>query len=264
MEIDRENRNTKWRDAELYEIGCIDEHNVFDDKRKGYKPGPDYKKILVHMVCAVKHDGTHRARLVAGHLMDTPIDSVYSSMVSLWGIGILAFLAELNKLELWATDIRSAYLESYTKEKVYIVAGPEFGERRGHTLIFVRASYGIKSSGLRWHKWPSDVLLDMGLFPSKAEPEIWMREVDDHYGIGLCWWLNDHQQEPKCHSGHPRDRLQIQVERQWASLDSSRLQLVLRWGREFLLCFQEIHHQDDCYGWETLWTKTQTSGIATV
>jgi hypothetical protein len=182
MEIDRENGNTKWRDAELYEIGCVDEYNVFDDKGKGYNPGPDYKKMRVHMVYAVKHDGKHRARLIAGgHLMDTPIDSVYSSVVSLRGIRILAFLAELNELELWATDIGSAYLESYTKEKVYIIAGPEFGERQGHTLIIVRALYGLKSSGLRWHERLSDVLRAMGFFPSKAESDIWMRQVDDHY-----------------------------------------------------------------------------------
>ena len=39
-------------------------------------------------------------------------------------------------MECWATDIGNAYLESYTKEKVYIVTGPEFGEREGHTLMY--------------------------------------------------------------------------------------------------------------------------------
>ena len=102
----------------------------------------DYKKINVHFVYAIKHDGRHRARLVAGeHLTDTPIDSVYSSVVSLRGIRIIAFLAELNGLKLWGTDVGSAYLEAYTKEKVYIVAGPEIREREGCTLVIVRALY---------------------------------------------------------------------------------------------------------------------------
>ena len=92
------------------------------------------------MVYAVKHDGRHKARLVAGgHLTDTPIDSVYSSVVSLRGVRILTFLSELNDMDLWSTDIGNAYLESYTREKVYIVAGPEFGEREGHTLIITKA-----------------------------------------------------------------------------------------------------------------------------
>jgi hypothetical protein len=57
------------------------------------------------------------------------------------------FLAELNTLELWATDVGNAYLESTTAKKVYIVAGPEFGEREGHILIIRKALYGLQSSG---------------------------------------------------------------------------------------------------------------------
>ena len=50
------------------------------------------------------------------------------------GIRMTAFLAELNGNELWATDVSNAYLKSYTQEKVYITAGPEFGviERAAH------------------------------------------------------------------------------------------------------------------------------------
>jgi hypothetical protein len=44
-------------------------------------------------------------------------------------------LSELNGMELWATDIGNAYLEAYTAEKLYIVAGREFGELEGHMLI---------------------------------------------------------------------------------------------------------------------------------
>ena len=65
---------------------------------------------------------------------------------------MLTFIAELNDLQIWCTDIGNAYLESLTREKVYIVAGPEFGDREGHTLIIVKALYGLKSSGLRWHE----------------------------------------------------------------------------------------------------------------
>ena len=44
------------------------------------------------------------------------------------GIRVVTFLAELNDLEVWGTDIGNAYLESYTKEKVVFRAGPEFGD----------------------------------------------------------------------------------------------------------------------------------------
>jgi len=188
MAIDRRNGNPKFADAENAKIFMIDEFSTFEDIGFGGNPGPDYKKIQVHMVYAVKHDGRHKARPVAGgHLTETPIDSVYSSVVSLRGIRLLTFVAELNDLEVWATDIGNAYLEPYTQEKVYIVAEPEFGNRQGRTLVIRKAFYGLKSSGLRWHERLSDVLRDMGFIPSKAERDIWMRDCRDHYKyIAVC------------------------------------------------------------------------------
>ena len=58
----------------------LNDYQTFIDMGK-YKPGcipPGFKKINVHLVFAVKHDGRHKAWMVAGgHLTDTPIDSVY-------------------------------------------------------------------------------------------------------------------------------------------------------------------------------------------
>jgi hypothetical protein len=58
------------------------------------------------------------------------------------------FLAELNGLETWATDIGNTYLEAETLESIFIVAGPECGEREGHTLVIFKALYGLRTSGL--------------------------------------------------------------------------------------------------------------------
>ena len=67
------------------------------------------------------------------------------------------------------------YLEAETKEKVSFIAGPEFGDLAGHTLIIVKALYGLRSSGAHWHDCFADCLRDMGFAASKAEPDIWMR-----------------------------------------------------------------------------------------
>jgi Reverse transcriptase (RNA-dependent DNA polymerase) len=110
-----------------------------------------------------------------------PLESVYSGVVSLRGFRIVLFLAELNQLELWATDIGNSYLEAFTSEKVYIIAGPEFGEREGHILIISRALYGLQSSGARWHDRFADCSQELGSFPCKAEPDIWMRKKRSPY-----------------------------------------------------------------------------------
>jgi hypothetical protein len=99
-----------------------------------------YKKIRVHLIFDVKHDGRNKARLVADvHLTDIPLESVYVGVFSLRGFRIVLFLAEHNHLEIWATDIGNACLEAFTTEKVYIIAGPEFGECEGHILVISRA-----------------------------------------------------------------------------------------------------------------------------
>jgi hypothetical protein len=129
------------------------------------------------MVYDVKHDGRHKSRLVAGgHLTDPSSDSVYSGVVSLRGIRLVTFLSALNALELWGADVGNAYLEARTKEKVYIIGGPEFGALQGHTLVIYKALYGLRTSGLCWHQRFADVLRSMGFTPCKAENDIWMRE----------------------------------------------------------------------------------------
>jgi hypothetical protein len=130
----------------------------------------------------VKHDGHHKACYVAGgHLTNVPNARFYSGVVSLQGLQMVAFLSELNGLNLWATDIGNAYLEAKTSELLFIIAGPEFGDLEGHMLVIYKALYRLHSSGLRWHECFSACLRDMGFFPCKAEPDIWMRRVDKHY-----------------------------------------------------------------------------------
>jgi hypothetical protein len=94
-------------------VSRIDEYITFIDKGHHTKASPPngFEKIRAHLVFDVKHDGRHKARLVAdGHLTNIPIDSVYSGVVSLRGFRLILFLAELNDLQLWATDICNAYL----------------------------------------------------------------------------------------------------------------------------------------------------------
>ena len=48
-------------------------------------------------------------------------------------------------MEVWGADMGNAYLEAITKEKIYIVAGPEFEELQGHILVIHKALYGLKN-----------------------------------------------------------------------------------------------------------------------
>ena len=60
-------------------------------------------------------------------------------------------------MKVWGADIGNAYLEAVTKEKLYIIPGPEFKELEGHILITYKVQYGLKSSGLRWAQRTYDI-----------------------------------------------------------------------------------------------------------
>ena len=186
--IDEREGIRKWQDSKDLELKQLFDCNAFKDLGKGM-PTPDgHKQIPCHMVCDVKWDGRHKSRFVAGgHCTDAPTELTCSAIVSLLGVRVITFLSELNGLVLWNTNIGNACLESHTSEKVCFVAGAEFGELVGHTLIICKAQCGLKSSGKCWHDCLHDVPRSMGFTPSKAKEDIWMRDCGDHCEcIGAC------------------------------------------------------------------------------
>ena len=89
IHFDIKNSNTRWQDATKLEMQQLDDYHCFKDAgiAKDRTPPEGYKKIRVHLVFDVKHDGRHKSRCVTGgHLTDVPIDSVYSGVISLHGL----------------------------------------------------------------------------------------------------------------------------------------------------------------------------------
>ena len=180
--FDKENGNSWWRDLMALKMQQLQEYYTFTDLGKDVSAPDGHKIIRVHFVFAVKHNGRHKARLVAdGHLTNNPIDSVYSGVVTLRSLCIVIFLAELNQLEAWGADVGNAYLKARTKEKVYIIGGIGFRGLEGHTLVIYKALYGLKSSGARWHEKLVGSLRKLGFNQSKANSDVWMQRNEDTY-----------------------------------------------------------------------------------
>ena len=75
LQLDEQNGNSKWYDATKLEMDQINEYKVSQDhgkaqidrKSRRVSNAPNgYKKIRVHLIFAVKHDGRYKARLVGG------------------------------------------------------------------------------------------------------------------------------------------------------------------------------------------------------
>jgi hypothetical protein len=189
--LDKRNGNTKWADACDKEIECLHGYKTFSD-RGLHTPTPEgFKCIRLHWVFDVKNDLRHRARLVAlGNLTEVPKDSSYSGVVSLRSLRMCILIAELNDLKVQAADISSAYLEAYTKEKVCFRAGPEFKELEGHTIVIVKALYGLRTSGARWHERLADTLYEMDFVPCLSDPDVWMKNCGSYYEY-VCVYVDD-------------------------------------------------------------------------
>ena len=185
LAIDRKNGNTFWLDAIEKEMSRVriafvpwkeGQNKTVEDARRELV---GYTQIDCHMVFDVKMDGsfTRKARLVAGgHMTKAPSSITYSSVVSRVSVRIVFLVAALNDLEVVTADIGNAYLNAKTKEKIWTVAGKEFGAEEGQIMIIERALYGLKSSGAAWRSHLAETLGNLGFKQSKADPDVWLRE----------------------------------------------------------------------------------------
>jgi hypothetical protein len=188
LQIDRESNTTLWYEAIQKEMKNNAIAFEFLEPHAAVPLG--YKKITLHMIFDVKMDFTRKARLVAGgHLTDPPASITYSSVVSRDSVRIMFLIAALNDLQVLAADIGNAYLNAPNRERVYAIAGKEFGSRAGERVIIVRALYGLKSAGAAWRSHLASSLLTLGYKSCLADPDVWLREATKNDGTPYYEYL---------------------------------------------------------------------------
>ena len=183
LKIDEETGTDYWRNAIEKEMSKVRvaferwDNGTLEEARSGKKL-VGYQEIGCHMIFDIKMDGefTRKARLVAGgHTTTTPSSVTYSSVVSRESVRIAFLIAALNDLDVFAADIGNAYLNAPCREKIWTVAGAEFGTDQGAVMIVKRALYGLKSSGASWRAMLAQTLGDLGYTSTRADPDVWIR-----------------------------------------------------------------------------------------
>lgn len=108
-----------------------------------------YKHIDCHMIFDIKTDLTRKARLVGGgHQTEVPKEMTYSSVVWRDNVRIAFLYVALTDLDVLSADVQNAYLNAPMKEKLYTMAGLEFGpENANRPVLIVCALYGLRTSG---------------------------------------------------------------------------------------------------------------------
>ena len=94
----------------------------------GVRAPPGWSHVTGHLVFDVKMDFTRKARWVLdGQKTPNPIGSTYAGVVSRESIRISFTYVALNGLDVFAADVRNAYLQAPSSHKNYMTCGPEFG-----------------------------------------------------------------------------------------------------------------------------------------
>ena len=182
IRIDSQTDEKLWTSAIEMELKQINDYETFRVMEHGEPMPPGYKRIPYHCIFDVKFDGRRKCRLVAGgHRTDPPKDDIYSGVVSMEAVRLGFILARLNGLLVCAGDVGNAFLYGKTNEKVYVIAGPEFGIHQGKRMIVDRSLYGLKSSAARFHEHLSVKLRNMRFKPSMADPDLWIRNTNGYY-----------------------------------------------------------------------------------
>ena len=191
LKFDQETGTTFWRDAIAKEMKNV--MLAFEFRDDDVMP-IGHQKIDCHMIFDVKMDLTRKARMVAGgHQTVISKESTFSSVVSRDSVRIAFTIAALNDIDILACDIQNAYLNAPTKEKVYTIAGREFGtEYEGRPVLIVRALYGLRSSGARFREHVAQSLRDIGFASCLADPDVWLRPATkpdgyEYYEYVLCY-----------------------------------------------------------------------------
>jgi hypothetical protein len=136
IKLDKENENELWSDSIKTEFKQINDYETFRVLEDDEPMPPGYKRIPCHCIYDVKFDGRRKCRLVAGgHMTDPPKEDIYSGVVSMEAVRLGFILARMNGLQVCAGDVGNAFLYGKTREKVFVIAGEEFGKDAGKRMI---------------------------------------------------------------------------------------------------------------------------------
>ena len=179
LQLDEQNGNHLWRESIEKELKQIQDYKTFRAVKKG-ESLMDYTRIPYHIIFAVKVDGRRKSRLVAnGNCTDPPKEDIYSGVVGIENVRLAFVIGQMNGYSSVACDIGNAYLHAKTSEKVYVLAGKEFGDAEGKPLIIDKGLYGLASSSARFHEHLSAKLKTMGYYPSRADADLWIKRHDN-------------------------------------------------------------------------------------
>ncbi|GJT48990.1 retrotransposon protein, putative, ty1-copia subclass [Tanacetum coccineum] len=169
-------------DAEEHELGDLGE----PANNKAALLDPESDKYLNAMNWLFKKktdmDGTvhtYKARLLAkGYTQTLGIDyeETFSSVADIRAIRILIAIAAFYDYEIWQMDVKTAFLNGYLSEEVYMeqpkgFVNPKYPNR---VCKLKRSIYGLKQASRQWNKRFDDEIKKFGFTQNRDEPCVYI------------------------------------------------------------------------------------------
>ncbi|GJY60726.1 retrotransposon protein, putative, ty1-copia subclass [Tanacetum coccineum] len=171
----------KWLSAMNVEMQSIKDNKVWDlvdlppngktvDSKWLFKKKTDMDEV-VH---------TYKARLVAKGYTQTPgidYEETFSPVADIRAIRILIAIAAFYDYEIWQMDVKTAFLNGYLSEEVYMEQPEGFVNPKYPNRVCKqkRSIYGIKQASRQWNKRFDDEIKKFGFTQNRDEPCVYLK-----------------------------------------------------------------------------------------
>ena len=148
ISLEKSNGNTRWWQEIVQEMKNVRINLEFykgnlEDLHTGYQ------EVSCQIIFDVNMGNKFRrkSQMVAGRNKNTTLYSLTSlSVVSRDSVRIALTISALKNLKLLECDNHNAYLNANFWDKIWTMAGPEFGPEQVKVVLVVRSMYVMKSS----------------------------------------------------------------------------------------------------------------------
>jgi len=123
--------------------------------------------------------------VVQGYNQEEGIDyeETFAPVTRIETIRILIAFAAHKEFKLYQMDVKSAFLNGYLKEEVYVMRPPGFenNEFPNHVLKPDKTLYGLKQAPRAWYERLSNLLLENGFRRGKIDNTLFLKTKGNIY-----------------------------------------------------------------------------------
>ncbi|WZY88683.1 hypothetical protein YC2023_045418 [Brassica napus] len=176
-------KDQSWVEAMNEELRMIDKNDTWQLVDR-----PSDRKIIgVKWVYRTKlnADGSinkHKARLVAkgySQIYGVDFSETFAPVARLDTIRMMLALAAQNTWKVFHLDVKSAFLNGYLEEEIYVEqpAGFRVKEQEDKVYLLKKALYGLRQAPRVWYTRIDDHLQKMGFVKSQSEATFYIKET---------------------------------------------------------------------------------------